>query len=109
MKFYEGFNHKEYRIHHFSKSNRKNKKYIAHLIYIGRLKDLPNPKTQYIIDIHFGDSRYEHYKDTTPNPLYSHLDHLDEERRRRYIKRFENNPSYNTIYSPLWFSTNFLW
>ena len=98
MKFYEGFNPKEYRIHHFSKSNRKNKKYIGHLMYIGDIKKLKNPKRNYFIDIHFGDSRYEHFKDTTINPIYSHLDHLDIDRRRRYIKRFENNPSYNTIY-----------
>lgn len=37
--------------------------------------------------IHFGDRRYQHYKDKTPIKAYSHLDHMDPERKRRYYAR----------------------
>lgn len=54
------------------KSSRKNKKYMA------------------IVDdkkIHFGDNRFQQYKDRTPLKLYSHLDHNDKKRRMNYFKR----------------------
>jgi len=35
--------------------------------------------------IHFGDKKSQHYKDLLGR--YSHLDHLDEKRRRNYLKR----------------------
>ena len=59
----------------FRKSNKKNKKYDAILI-----KD----KIKYVS---FGDNRYEHYKDKTPDKFYSYLDHLDKKRRDKYRKR----------------------
>ena len=57
----------------FSKSTSKGKKYMV----IG-----PNGKT-----IHFGDSSMQQYKDTTKLGLYTHLDHLDETRRKSYLAR----------------------
>ena len=38
--------------------------------------------------IHFGDSRYEQFRDSTPLKLYSYLDHKDKERRRNYLCTF---------------------
>lgn len=35
--------------------------------------------------IHFGDKRYQHYKDRIG--LYSHLDHNDKKRRKNYYSR----------------------
>ena len=49
-----------------------------------------NKKYMIMIDnkwIHFGDNRYEHYKDRTPLKLYSHLNHNDKKRRMNYFKR----------------------
>lgn len=57
----------------FYKSNRKNKKYMAYS---------PTGKK-----VHFGDSRYQHYRDTTGLGLYSHLDHNDKDRKKRYLAR----------------------
>ena len=54
------------------KSSRKNKKYMA------------------IVDdkkIHFGDNRFQHYKDRTSLKLYSHLDHNNKKKRMNYFKR----------------------
>lgn len=39
-----------------------------------------NPKL-----IHFGDKRYEHYKDKLGH--YKHLDHLDPQRKKNYYSR----------------------
>lgn len=40
--------------------------------------------------VHFGDSRYPQYRDTTPLKLYSHLDHNDKTRRELYYNRHSN-------------------
>ena len=56
--------------------------------------------------IHFGSIGYQQYKDRTPLKLYSSLDHLDEDRRRRYYLRHKKNyPEYSAD----WFSKKFLW
>jgi len=57
----------------FRKSNRKDKKYNV---------VTPGGKT-----VHFGSSRYGQYKDSTGLGLYSHLDHNDKERQKRYLAR----------------------
>lgn len=62
-------------------SDRKNKKYVADVIINGRLY-----RNQ-----HFGDTRYQHYRDSTPIKAFSHLDHNDWERRRRYLARHKHN------------------
>ncbi len=54
------------------KSEKKNKKYkVKH-----------NGKY-----VHFGDSRYQQFKDTTGLGLYSKLDHNDKTRQKNYCKR----------------------
>jgi len=75
---------------------------------------LPNGKK-----IHFGDRRYEHYKDSVPKNLggkiWSHKDHLDPIRRKNYRTRHgslkcKNGKKCISIkYSPAWFSYYFLW
>jgi hypothetical protein len=50
----------------FEKSTRKNKKYLAGVY---------DARGELIRKSHFGDSRYQHYRDSTPVKLFSHLDH----------------------------------
>ena len=76
----------------FKKSTHKHKKYMA------KVEDEW---------VHFGDTRYEHYKDSTPLKIYSHLDHGDEKRRALYKAR--HNATRHKKYSPSWFSDVFLW
>lgn len=57
----------------FQKSNRKYKKYMVR-----------TPKGKIV---HFGDDRYQHYRDRTPLGLYSHMDHGDKKRRQNYLRR----------------------
>lgn len=73
------------------KSTRKYKKYMA------VFKD----KT-----IHFGDNRYQQYKDQTELKLYSDKDHLDENRRRLYYLRHGKKAEKH---SAKWFSHKYLW
>lgn len=82
-------------------SNRKNKKLKAVFKYKGETHTL-----------HFGDKRYEQYKDKSK--FYSHLDHLDEKRRRNYRQRHSNimsngSPAYLNPTSPAFWSYNILW
>lgn len=66
----------------------------------------------------FGHKSYEHYKDQVPTRqgggIWSHKDHLDEDRRIRYRKRHTRINQYgiltkNVKYSPEWFSYYLLW
>lgn len=57
----------------FKKSNQQYKKYAA-----------KTPSGRWV---HFGDKRYEHYKDSTGLGLYSGQDHNDPKRRIAYRKR----------------------
>lgn len=85
----------------FQRSTRKNKKYSV---------ISPNGKV-----IHFGDTRYQHYKDTTPLALYSHLDHLDKNRRDNYRSRHKSimlkngKPAYLDKEQPSYYSFRYLW
>jgi len=87
----------------FEKSSRKNKKYRVTIIK-------PNDEKQ---KIEFGDIRYKNYKDRIG--LYSNLDHLDINRRQKYlaratkIKNKQGQLTSNIVFSPNWFSINFLW
>jgi len=54
----------------------------------------------------FGASAYAQYKDSTGIGAYSHLDHLDLDRKRRYYARHGRTTDKN---SPKWWSNNFLW
>jgi len=84
----------------FKKSTRKNKKYMVR--YNNNW-------------IHFGDLRYEHYKDKTPLKLYSNLDHNDKQRRKDYLTRSmaikdkQGNLTYNNKNSPNYYSIKYLW
>lgn len=94
-----GYPKKDYKFIKFEKSKAKNKKYTAFI---------KNKKNDRIIKIHFGDDRYEHFKDSTGLGVWKKKDHMDPERRRRYQSRhsvYLNEKEY----SPAYFSWNFLW
>lgn len=69
--------------------------------------------------VHFGDASYQQYKDSIPKELggqlWAHMNHLDVKRRRDYQKRHgamrdANGKRYiDEVYSPAWFSYNYLW
>lgn len=80
------------RILEWKQSNRLNKKYAVLL---------SNDKW-----IHFGDTRYDQYKDSSPLKLYSNRDHLDEKRKELYYKRHNKN---GQPYSADWLSKKYLW
>ena len=84
----------------FERSKNKDKKYDA---------VLRNNTTGRIKKISFGASGYQQYRDSTGLKLYSSQDHLDEDRKKKYLARHagEGNPSRK--YSAGWFATNFLW
>lgn len=54
------------------------KKYTAYL---------KNKETKNIRKLHFGDRRYQQYKDRTPLHLYSRLNHFTRKRQENYFKR----------------------
>lgn len=65
--------------------------------------------------IHFGDTRYEQYKDSTGLNLYSHLNHNDPVRRKNYLARAKGirdkngNLTYKDPESPNYYSVKYLW
>ncbi len=65
--------------------------------------------------IHFGDIRYEQYKDSTPLKLYSTLDHKDTKRRDNYLRRAKGikneygELTYLDKNSPNYYSVKYLW
>ena len=85
----------------FKRSTRQNKKYMVR-----------TPKGKLI---HFGDTRYQHFKDKTPLKLYSNLDHGDKKRRDAYRKRHEKillkdgTPAYKNKEQSAYYSYYFLW
>lgn len=83
----------------FRKSKTKNKMYDAILqnVRTARIKFLP-----------FGDSRYQNYHDLTGLDAYTHLNHNDSERRRRYRLRHKVYLR-SGYYSPGYFSWHYLW
>ena len=83
----------------FEISNRENKKYVAKL----------QQSDGTIKKIHFGDSRYQHYKDRTPQRYWKHMDHGNPLRRINYRKRAGAQKFHLKKYSPAWFSWNYLW
>ncbi len=74
------------------KSTRKNKKYDVY------------ENGKYLLS--FGDNRYAQYKDSTGLGVYTHLNHLDRDRRRLYYAR---HGKYAEPYTAKWFSHFFLW
>lgn len=87
-----------------SKVTPKNKKYSVYI------KDGKKIKV-----IHFGDRSMEHYYDSTSVGRWSHLNHLDPERRRLYrarasgIKDKAGNLTYLNKNSPNYWSYHYLW
>ena len=85
----------------FKKSNRKGKKYMV---------KTPSGKW-----IHFGASGMEQFKDSTGLGLYSHLNHIDKERRRRYlarakgIKNKQGKLTWDNPESANYYSVKYLW
>lgn len=76
-----------------AKPTQKHKKYKAEVFWDGRRRW-----------IHFGDNRYDQYKDSTGLGLWSHLDHNNKQRRELYHKRHHFN---NGVASQL--SKMYLW
>lgn len=80
-------------------SNSKNKKYTV---------ELEDGKK-----VHFGDIRYEHYKDRVGN--LSKLDHKDKDRRHSYLARAtkirnkSGKLTVNDYKSPNFYSVRLLW
>lgn len=74
-------------------SKSKNKKYSLYVVKNGKTKL-----------IHFGDKRHQHYKDKLKN--YSHLNHNDKNRLKRYYQRFKKTKDKN---SALFWSNKILW
>jgi len=64
-------------------SKAKNKKYSVYVLKDGKKKL-----------IHFGDKRYQHFKDKLGH--YSNLDHNDPQRRKRYYSRHGKATSKDT-------------
>ena len=88
----------QYKFLRFEKSHLKNKKYNAVLLNkeTGRERKVP-----------FGAIGYEQYKDSTGLNLYSKLDHLDKDRRKRYRERHKGEEKNK--FSSGYFSYKYLW
>ena len=76
----------------FKISTRKNKKYMV----------FKNGK----LLCHFGDNRYQQYKDSTPLKAYKHLNHLDKKRKKNYYARHGKTAKFE---SAKYFSHKYLW
>lgn len=79
-----------------------------------------NKKTKKIRVIHFGDRRYQQYKDRTPLQLYQKKNHLSRKRMRNYFSRHSGTQkrklaidteinNSNGYYTPKILSHRFLW
>jgi hypothetical protein len=77
---------------------RKNKKYSV-LKYNSKTKEY-----DYLLS--FGSALYQHYEDKTPLKLWSHLNHNDKERRKRYYQRHGTTDDEE---SAKYYSNKYLW
>ena len=89
----------QYSLDKLQKSKHKFKKYDAVLI---------NKINNKFVNIPFGDSRYEQYKDTTGLKLYSSKDHGDKIRRDAYRARHSKDIR-DGYYSAGYFALKYLW
>lgn len=87
----------KYKFLRFEKSHLLSKKYNAVLL---------NKETGAEKRIPFGSSLHQQYRDKTGLNIYSHLNHLDSERRKRYRLRHRAEGSK---FSSSWFSWRYLW
>ena len=90
-------NPNDYKFIRFEISRKKSKKYDGLI---------QHKKTGIIKRIGFGQLGAQQYKDSTDLGPYSHLDHLDEERKKNYYLRFGKEAKK---YSAKWFAHNYLW
>lgn len=93
------------------KKGPKFKKYTAHI---------KHKKTKKVRKLHFGDKRYQQYKDRTPLKLYKNKNHNTRKRMQNYFSRHsgtknrkkaikkEKNKS-NGLYTPKLLSHIYLW
>ncbi len=88
----------EKKLNKIMKSTRKNKKYM---VYVTDSTKKSGKKL-----VHFGDSRYQQYKDSTPLKLYSSKNHLDKKRRAKYFSRHGKT---NDKTSAKYWSNKYLW
>lgn len=84
---------KEHKLYQPFPSESKNKKYSVYVMKDGKRKI-----------IHFGDTRYEHYRDILG--YYSELNHYDKDRRKRYYSRHGESTDKT---SPKYWSHRILW
>lgn len=95
----------------FERSKRPHKKYTAYI---------QNRKTKKIRRLHFGDNRYQQYKDRTPLRLYRSLNHGSRKRMRNYFNRHSGianreeaiaheKRKSNNLYTPKLLSHIYLW
>jgi len=85
-------------------SSSKNKKYSVYVYKDGKRKL-----------IHFGDTRYQHFKDSVRGHHYKHLDHNDMDRRLNYLRRAleikdsKGRLTYKLLHSSNYYSVKYLW
>ena len=77
---------------------RKNKKYSV-LIF-----NTEKDRWDYLLS--FGSSLYEQFKDSTKLKLWAHVNHGDNERKRKY---YERHGKTNDIFTAKYWSNRFLW
>lgn len=81
---------------------------------------IKNKKTKKIRRLHFGDRRYEQYKDRTPLKLYSHKNHGEKKRMENYLSRHSGTKNKKAainkeirkskgLYTPKILSHKYLW
>lgn len=78
--------------------------------YTITVSDDPLKKYKALVDgkwVHFGDRRYQHYKDKIG--FWRRLDHGDKDRRRRYIARHSAGGHTDIPGTAAWFALNVLW
>lgn len=90
----------DYTLIKFERSKDSKKKYVA---------IVRNNKTLRTKRIPFGTRGHLHYKDVTGLRLYSHNDHLDDDRRKRYRDKYKEDGLSNRAFKSSWFSYHFLW
>lgn len=65
--------------------------------------------------INFGHKKYKHYKDTTGLGLYSHMNHLNKDRRKSYLARAKGIRdakgmlTYKNKEKPNYYAIKYLW
>ena len=85
--------------------------------YTAYVKDKKTKKTR---KIHFGDRRYQQYKDRTPLKLYKHKNHNTRKRMQNYFSRHSGTRNRNAAilkeiahnkgyYTPKILSHKYLW